>query len=348
MGRPAGTSADKEWSVFAAPVNAVLLAGEQHGVKRSLLLAAVGLSEAALAAPDSRVSVKTYLDLARRAVAAVEDPDLALLSGRISFLSGLNLQIYMTTICHTFRDYLNLMPSVLKLWGDIGEVKISADGDFIRLEWHPLDPETGRDRFLSDSMLYASSLIVDSLCLLPVPVLKARFTYAEPADKIALRRAFGNDLGFDAPISCLYFARESLGYPLAKQNYRAGPGAAIPFSDLFDGKDPSDKFWARLRQAIVQRLPLGELSQGDVAADMNLSVRSLQRQLAERGTQFRQEVRAIREQLARRYLADQAVSITEAAFLLGYGDQSAFSTAFKGWTGQAPSEYQERNRTGVK
>lgn len=334
--------AREEWSVYAAPVNALLLAAGQLGAKRSDLLRAVSLDPQLLEDPENRLPVDQYFRLFDVAETFTSIPDIGLYAGRISYLSGLNLQLYMATICHSFRDYLNLMPSVLKMWGDIGEVKIRAIDDFIRLEWRPLEPSTGVRRHLTDIMLSASAMIVDSLCLLPNPVLRAEFTYQAPEDTRMLKAILGQDLRFGEDVSCLYFDRTSLNYPLVQQSYRRAEGGVIPFADLFDGKDPSDKFWSRLRQSIVRLLPLGDMKMDAVAADMTMSSRSLQRQLQQRGTCFRDEVRDIRSQLAVRYLCDRTVSITDTAFMLGYSDQGAFTNAFKSWHACAPSEYRQK------
>lgn len=340
--------APEDWSVYAAPINSLLLASEQLGAPRQRLLAAASLDEKALIDPENRVAVRDYFRLFKVAEALTHCADIGLYAGRISYLTGLNLQLYMATICHTFRDYLNLMPSVLKMWGDIGEVKIRADGDYIRLEWRPLDPATGDQRFLTDVMLSASAMIVDSLCVLPIPARRVGVTYSKPGDTGMLERMLGPDISYSAEISCLYFDRVSLGYPLVQQNYRRAEGGLIPFADLFDGKDPSDKFWSRLRQSIVRLLPLGDLSMQAVAADMHMASRTLQRQLQQRGSCFRDEVRDIRSQLAIRYLSDHTVSVTDTAFMLGYNDQGAFTNAFKSWHACAPSEYRQKNQISAK
>ena len=336
----------QDWSVYAAPINALLLAAEQLGASRSQLLGQVGIDSAQLSDPESRIGLAKYFDLFQLAEKLTSNSDIALYAGRIGFLSGLNLQLYMATICHTFRDYLNLMPSVLKMWGDIGEVKIKSAGDLIRLEWHPLVDTTTSDRFLTDALLAASAAIVDSLCLMPVPVRRAAVTYAEPPKTDFLHSLFGGDIEFGADVSCLYFDRQSLNFPLVQQNYQGASGgqrSRVPFADLFDGKDPSDKFWSRLRQSIVRLLPLGDLSMSAVASDMNMSARTLQRHLQQRGTSFRDEVKDIRSQLAVRYLADSNFSVTDTAFLLGYSDQGAFSNAFKSWHACAPSEFRAKS-----
>ena len=94
----------------------------------------------------------------------------------------------------------------------------------------------------------------------------------------------------------------------------------------------------RTQTAIVDLLPSGVISEEKVAEKMYLSVRSLRRKLQECGTSFRKLLDRTREELARQYICDEGVDLTEIAFLLGFSEQSAFSRAFKRWTGQTPSD----------
>ena len=108
------------------------------------------------------------------------DPDIALSVGRINYLKGLNFQLYMSTVCKSFRDYLNLMPSTLKLRGDLGEIRAHREGELVELCWEPLLLGTQRKRFLTDEMLSVSVMIINSICIMPVKVVKVHFTYPKP------------------------------------------------------------------------------------------------------------------------------------------------------------------------
>ena len=91
----------------------------------------------------------------------------------------------------------------------------------------------------------------------------------------------------------------------------------------------------------MRLLPAGEMSIDKVAAELNVSRRTLQRRLSERDTHFLQVLQDVRSGLAERYLADKRLGITQIAFLLGYTDQASFSSAFKSWHGKSPSEYRQ-------
>ena len=80
---------------------------------------------------------------------------------------------------------------------------------------------------------------------------------------------------------------------------------------------------------------------------MAMSARTLQRQLKERGVDFKQLTDETRRRFAINYLKEQKNTLTEVAFLLGYSEVSAFNRAFKRWTGSTPLEYRRSQRTSI-
>ena len=80
------------------------------------------------------------------------------------------------------------------------------------------------------------------------------------------------------------------------------------------------------------------------ARELGMSRRGLQRRLAERGTSFRELFRSVRYNLAMRLLDRQDLSIGEATDLLGFSEVSAFSRAFKQWTGMSPQSHRQQFR----
>jgi len=330
------------WSLYSTMVSAIVQAGEHLGAPVDALLVKVGIDKHLLKDPEQRFAVSQVLRLCELIEEYSKAEDLGLLTGRIGYLDGLNLQLYMSTVCSTFREYLNLMPSILRILGDIGENATQVDKPFIKLQWQPLWQPSEQQRFLSDLVLTMSAAIVNSLCLLPIPVQQAHFTYPEPQDLTLLKANFGDKLYFNQPVSCLYFARESLNYPLTRLSDDLTSTLARPLDHLFNQAEPRDTFLQQLRQTLLRLLPQGEINIDRVAEELNLSRRTLQRRLSERDTQFLQVLQQVRVDLALRYLADERLTVTEIAFLLGYSDQGSFSAAFKSWHGVSPLEHRQR------
>ncbi|HUU33672.1 MAG TPA: AraC family transcriptional regulator ligand-binding domain-containing protein [Vicinamibacterales bacterium] len=95
----------------------------------------------------------------------------------------------------------------------------------------------------------------------------------------------------------------------------------------------------RVRAEVLQRVRIGVPAVEEVARGLGLGVRTLQRQLRLEGVSFADLVDAVRSNLAREYLADERVSIAEMSYLLGFSEPSAFSRAFRRWTGQSPQSF---------
>jgi len=82
----------------------------------------------------------------------------------------------------------------------------------------------------------------------------------------------------------------------------------------------------------------------DVAQQLCLSARTLQRRLADAGHSFQSVVDEARRRLATRMRGETVYSLSEVAFMTGFADQSAFTRAFKRWEGQTPRSYRVRTR----
>ena len=98
-------------------------------------------------------------------------------------------------------------------------------------------------------------------------------------------------------------------------------------------------FQAKVLDYMMQNSYLGILTLEDVAANFNMSPRSLQRRLQEESTTFQQLADSVRKSLAIHYLQSGKHQIKEISSILGYNELSAFSRAFKRWTGKPPMDY---------
>ena len=101
---------------------------------------------------------------------------------------------------------------------------------------------------------------------------------------------------------------------------------------------PSDLL-ARTRQTIVDLLPAGRAKAKIVASELGMNEPTMHRRLTDEGSNFTAVHDRLRRDLAEKYLRYETLSLQKIAFLLGYADQSAFSVAFRRWTGRSPKEF---------
>ena len=95
---------------------------------------------------------------------------------------------------------------------------------------------------------------------------------------------------------------------------------------------------SRVRSSLFELLPGGLSSIDDVAKNLAVSKRTLQRYLNDEKTSFQKELNKTRERLARHYLANSTYSGAEISFLLGFEDPNSFVRAFRSWTGDTPEK----------
>ncbi len=96
----------------------------------------------------------------------------------------------------------------------------------------------------------------------------------------------------------------------------------------------------RIRSYLMTNAYLGIASLEEVAANFNVSARTLQRKLQDENVSFQQLTDDVRKNLAEHYLSSGDYQIKEISSILGYNEISAFSRAFKRWTGKSPADYQ--------
>lgn len=100
-----------------------------------------------------------------------------------------------------------------------------------------------------------------------------------------------------------------------------------------------------LEATVESLLPVGCPNVHDLADIAGTTPRTLQRRVAACGTSLRQVVDRARFRMARDWLRDPDVSVTDIALRLGYSDSTAFTRAFHRLAGMSPSTYRKQPLT---
>jgi AraC-like DNA-binding protein len=162
--------------------------------------------------------------------------------------------------------------------------------------------------------------------------------------KDELARFFGPDIEFGAPADDLVFPRHVADARIRGADPYLTKVLLAFCEEALSHRKRSGSFRARVENAIVPLLPHGQAHAGEVARQLAMSARTLARRLDEEGTSFSEVLESLRGDLAARYLAEREFGIGHIAWLLGYEETSAFSRAFRRWTGKAPRDMRGRKR----
>jgi AraC-like DNA-binding protein len=168
--------------------------------------------------------------------------------------------------------------------------------------------------------------------------LQACFKHSQPdcvADYYAFFRC---PLEFDSADNRLRFAKSDIDAPSPGSNPIMTQASDQIVLDYLARMDKAD-IVSRTKAEITRQLPNGGVTDQSIAAALHMSERSLQRALQDKQLTYKQLLNEVRQDLAKKYLRDRSLSMTEISFLLGFSEMSAFSRAFKRWQGLSPSDY---------
>jgi AraC-like DNA-binding protein len=165
-----------------------------------------------------------------------------------------------------------------------------------------------------------------------------------PAHAKVLERHFGCPIIFGARRNAIIFRAPDADLPFITRNAELLAMLAPQLDEELKQRKGQESFPERVRAAIQKKLTGRRPRMHDVARDLHISSRTLQRRLQESGYSFQQVLEEARHQLARHYLTNSFLELNETAYLLGYEDSNSFVRAFRTWEGVPPAHWRGAQR----
>ena len=172
-----------------------------------------------------------------------------------------------------------------------------------------------------------------------------RIMHPRIAESGVLDNFFGRAVEFSADRDEVVFTAEAAKLPIVNADHylnRLVTGYGEDF--LSRRKSRSAGIRADVENAIGALLPHGRTQLAGVARKLGLTPRTLRRKLAAEGVTFAGILEDLRVVMAQHYLAEQDLPISRIAWLLGYTEVSAFSHAFRRWSGRTPRADRSRRQ----
>ena len=188
---------------------------------------------------------------------------------------------------------------------------------------------------------FVTSLILLSRQLTGVRLVpnRVRFIHRRGTTCSEYLEFFGTNVEFGAEIDEVAFAATSKNMPVVSADPYLNKLLIAYCEEALCRRIASrGSFRSNVENAIVPLLPHGKARADEVARRLGVSQRTFARRLSLEGPTYSDVVKSLRSDLAKRYLTDKALSISQIAWLLGYQEVSAFTHAFKRWTGKTPRE----------
>ncbi len=326
-------------------VQAIIQAFAQRGLDAAPLLAEAQIAPNLLSQPDARITALQMEWLSAAAMKTLDDEALGWFSRRLPWGSyGMLVRASLTAptlgvALGRWCRHHNLLTDEIHL-----QFK-SADGVA------HLELQEGRDlgslqEFCIVSMLRNALGVACWLTDSRIPLLQTSLRFTPPPHATSYRVLFDGPSQFDAPSHSMQFDAGYLSLPVRRDE--AALQRMLQRALLLTVRPyRRDRLLVeRVRQALAEH-PAHGRNADDLARFLNLSVRTLHRQLKDEGASLQHLKDSVRQTQAQELLLRSKRAIKQIAAQVGFQSEKSFSRAFKTWTGQTPEECRKASQHDI-
>lgn len=313
-----------------------------QGVDKAALLDHINYTELSLCDEACRVENEVYDTLMEKIIASSGDEYLGLHMGQHMSLSAAGLIYQIVQSSRTVREALHYCAEFAALGCSSLPITISDDGSAIFIpqgDWEKRCPQSLQQTL--DGLLVFSLREFHSLTLYkhaPICIHLSR----PKADVEYLESVFQCPVLLGQKDDRIVLNPKHMELPIVTSDYRLLK-VLVNYANekVASMNEAKGEFFTKVKSSILNMVKPQFPSIGQVADQLHVSVRTLQRRLKTEGFTFQDVIEQLRREFAEDYLSRPELSIGEIAFLLSYAETSAFVRAFKRWTGKTPGEWRK-------
>lgn len=323
-------SADDLW---AQPLLCIPGLLRSFGVSVETVARQAGISPAILHDPNNRVSFVDIGRLLMECASATGCPHFGLLASQQSGVAAVGVAGVLARHSASVRHALRVLMTHLHLHdrGAVLTLHQRSHGE-VELAYAIHHADTPGARHIADGALAIEMQFLQAFCGPCWTPVEVTFSCARPGDTSAYRQFFGAPIRFDAPRFAIAFRTSWLDRPIAGADARERTRLAKLVTELEGSRSMS--VTERTREALGQLLIAAPPSVERIARVLGLSRRTLNRRLAQEGSSVKALLEDARGALARQLLEETRMPVGEIAAALHYTTPSAFSRAFRKWSGE--------------
>lgn len=320
---------------FATPIVRALRA---HRDDADDALARIGVIASELEEPSARISHGTWVAMLELGCELTDDPGFGMVAGAMIDETAMDIGQYLAGDRATLRKvYMQVQPYLHAFHGG---VHIALDED----------AALTRCRYVFGDLPTPPALmeyVITRGLVLGRRLLGAHYRHPLRIDfrhrrRVALARyeeLLGAPVRFGAEHDALVFPREHLDLPVTT----SAPRTSEPRS--LHAVATTLSFRLRARAHLLRNLANGDVSIEGAAAHLGLHPRTLRRRLAKENTSHAAILDGLRQERALELLRD-GTNVATTTLELGFSEPAAFRRAFRRWTGDNPSTFVRKHKSG--
>jgi AraC-like DNA-binding protein len=301
------------------------------------LLKKAGLNTSQIENPRVRLKVKDQIRFVNVVADALEDEFLGFHLAQSLELREVGLLYYVMASSDTLPEALQRAARYSSIVND-GISQKCLSGLMIGMLLHFVGVSRHLDRHQTEFWMTAIVRICRQLTGVRLVPGRLRLMHSREHCCAEFQDIFGDDIQFGASADEVAFGTSARHLPVISADPYLNKLLVNYCEEALSYRSPGHSFRSTVENAIVPLLPHGKARAELIAQQLGMSRRTFARRLASEGPTLSELLKDLRLDLAIRYLADDALSVSQIAWLLGYREVAAFSHAFKRWTGKMPRE----------
>ncbi|MBI40953.1 MAG: hypothetical protein CMF59_15245 [Leptospiraceae bacterium] len=325
-------------SSMVNPVLVTLL--QKSGMDLTEICDAVGLQNFSTKDPDMRITLRQCLDLWQLAVDRTNNPSLGLDLFSHYADSQMHFVTHIVMLCSNLR-------AALRHWARFARLVCETD----RFEFREGKKSGGihyintsvahQNRWMSEHYTVQCYHYIKKFTGKRIKLQEVRYAHADPGYKKKYEDIFQAEVKFKQPDTGLVMDRQYLECELHTANSYIQKYIQERAEQLLEQLEVRSGTAHQVQELLLRLLPEGKTGIDDVADQLFLDRRALQRKLKAEDTSFRDILEETRKTLALHYIKEET-RMVEIAHLLGFADASSFQHAFQGWFGSSPGSYRSK------
>ena len=311
----------------------------QAGINLDPILAGAGLTTEAVQDRTRRLDASAQIRVLELAAAGMQDDCFGFHLAMDFELGEIGLLYHVVASSERLADALQNAARYCAINNEGVRLRVSLASTFaIGLEYLKIDRASDRHHieFWLITLVRVCRTVTRGR-LAPSQIKLRHFRPGTPPD---VRAYLGCDIDFAADGDEIFFPAPIGELPVVgADHYLNRLLLGYANEALIDNASQRASIRSRVEGQIAQLLPHGHANASEIARRLGMSRRTLSRALSSEGAAFSDVLERLRQELAKRYLRERALPISEIAWLLGYSEISSFTHAFARWTGSTPKAF---------
>ncbi len=310
-----------------------------QGVRPSQLHAVLRLKPEEHITEQGRFPLRLFEMMLDAGSQLLDDPYLGAHAGAHSSKQAWGMVSYLGMSAPSMREAVHAVVDFSRLLIDHGDVEYSQlDDNLACLSWEvPPRQQASRQlvEFFFTSWYRVNKPTLDRWC----SKREIHFSHSGPASCQEIEAIIEAPVHYSSNANCVVFDNHFLDRPTRFPHTAIHSSLVQAARAELANLQMEDRIVKEVLECIVRQLPDGVPKLEDVAAELGLASRTLQRRLNNTETNFKGLVDDARKQRSKKLISDSEMGLLDISAELGFSDQSAFQKAFKRWFGQAPGRY---------